>query len=104
MIDCYSLDSPPAPSLTARPPTPRPAPTVGERASESGGGRLRLPFLSHHSGAAPALRSFRLLPSSVAPLAPLSSPQPTGVSLCGLVLSIVSFLAVYLRQLVLVIS
>ena len=45
------------------------------------GGRLRCPALSHHFGAAPALRSFRLLPSSVAPLAPLSSPQPTSASL-----------------------
>jgi len=65
-------------SLTAHPPPQTRSDGRGE-ASYGTGGRLRLPSLSHHFGAAPALRSFRLPPSSVAPLAPLRSPQPTGV-------------------------
>jgi hypothetical protein len=61
---CHSL-------LTARPPTPRHAPTVGEDLATAQVVGCGFPSLSHHFGAAPPLRSFRLLPSSVAPLAPL---------------------------------
>lgn len=79
-IECCFRTSPPAPhSLPTTHPQTR---SDGRGGAGYGiGGRLRIPALSHHSGAAPALRSFRLLPLSVAPLAPLSSPQPTGASL-----------------------
>jgi hypothetical protein len=68
-IECYLMISPPAPALTARPPTPRPAPTVGEelaRAEVVGSGSPS----SHTS------------PPHLASLV-----AAAGVSLCGSVLS-----------------
>jgi hypothetical protein len=70
-IECQLIKPPPTPQLTAHHP-PSEVGYGGEQNPIAGeGGWFGFASSLHHSGAAPALRSFRLLPASVAPLTPL---------------------------------